>query len=189
MTVLLTWTFGRDWERKRFFQQLGKWFRRSNSSKGKMATNPDFKDLLQELSDAKASFLIVGAHAVMFYTAPRYTKDLDIWVEANRENAKKVYKALKQFGAPLTELTISDLSSPETIFQIGIEPNRIDILTHLKSLDFAKAWKNRKSTTYDGVPIHILGLEDLILNKQAVGRDQDLLDLKNLARPKTKKPT
>ncbi len=145
-----------------------------------MAANPDFKDLLRELSEAKAKFIIIGAHAVMFYTAPRYTKDLDIWIEANRANAARVYEALRKFGAPLMDLTVEDLANPETIFQIGIEPNRIDILTHAKGLEFEKAWSHSEKSTYDGVPVQILGKADLITNKKIVGRDQDLLDLKNL---------
>ncbi|HLG19067.1 MAG TPA: DUF6036 family nucleotidyltransferase [Bdellovibrionota bacterium] len=130
--------------------------------------------------------MIVGAHAVMFYSTPRYTKDLDIWVECSKDNAVRVYQALKKFGAPMADLTLKDLSAPDTIFQIGIEPNRIDILTTLKGLDFENAWKNRVSSTYDGVPIHLLSIEDLITNKSAVGRDQDILDLKNLQKAKNR---
>lgn len=145
-----------------------------------MSANPDFKDLLQELSAAGARFIVVGAHAVMFYSAPRYTKDLDIWVQAEEENAKRVLQALKNFGAPLLDLTIEDLATPGTIFQIGIEPNRIDILTDLQGLKFKEAWNKSTLSTYDGIPINILSKSDLVKNKKSVGRDQDLLDIKNL---------
>jgi hypothetical protein len=93
-----------------------------------MGINRDFRDLLSELSDLEARFLVVGAHAVIFHTTPRYTKDLDIWVEPAPENASRVYEALARFGAPLDDLTVADLSTPGTIFQIGVEPNRIGVL-------------------------------------------------------------
>jgi hypothetical protein len=145
-----------------------------------MATNPDFKDLLSALSDEGAEFLIVGAHAVMLYTAPRYTKDLDIWVRPTSENAERVYRALRVFGAPLHELTPGDLAVPGTIFQIGIAPNRIDILTSLEAVTFEEAWERRASSTYGGVPIALLSAEDLLKNKRAVGRPQDLVDVDRL---------
>lgn len=142
-----------------------------------MGINLDFRDLLSELSDREALFLIVGAHAVIFHTTPRYTKDLDIWIEASRKNATRVYEALREFGAPLHDLTIEDLSVPGIIFQIGVEPNRIDILTEVKGLDFTRAWQRRVHSTYGGVPISLLGIDDLLLNKRAVGRPQDRLDV------------
>lgn len=94
-----------------------------------MATNPDFKELFAALCDAGAEFLVVGAHAVMFHTVPRYTKDLDIWVRPTRANAERVLRALVAFGAPLAGLTEQDLTTPGTIFQMGVAPNRVDILT------------------------------------------------------------
>lgn len=145
-----------------------------------MPTNPDFRDLLQELSAAGAEFIIVGAHAVVFYAAPRYTKDLDVWVKPTKENSKRVYEALRKFGADVSDLTVDDLSTEGTIFQIGIEPNRIDVITKVEGLEFSRAWKNTAKSTYSGVAISILGKEDLILNKRKVARAQDLLDVKNL---------
>lgn len=93
-----------------------------------MATNPDFKDLFSALCDAGAEFIVVGAHAVMYFTEPRYTKDLDVWIRPTRPNAEKVHRALTSFGAPMSDLTVEDLAGPGTIFQIGVAPNRIDIL-------------------------------------------------------------
>ncbi len=148
-----------------------------------MATNPDFNDLLSALSAEGAEFLIVGAHAVMFYTAPRYTKDLDIWVHSTPENAERVYRALRSFGAPLSDLTAADLATAGTIFQIGVAPNRIDILTSLDAVSFETAWQRRSTSTYGGVPIAILSVEDLLTNKRAVGRKQDLLDVERLENP------
>src|SRR5579859_2872396 len=101
-----------------------------------MATNPDFRDLLHALCAAGAEFLVVGAHAVMFYTSPRYTKDLDIWVRPTLDNAERVHRALRAFGAPMADLAIGDLEKPGTIFQIGIAPNRIDVITSIEGVRF-----------------------------------------------------
>lgn len=149
-----------------------------------MAVNPDFKDLLLALSDAQARFLIVGAHAVMYFTAPRYTKDLDIWVDPTPENAPRVMAALNQFGAPLFDLELRDLAQPGVTFQIGIEPNRIDLLTEVEGLDFDRAYERQVRTSYGGVTIGLLCLDDLIVNKEAVGRLQDQMDVLALKKAK-----
>lgn len=147
-----------------------------------MAANPDFKDLFLAFSAEQVDFIVVGAHAVMVHTEPRYTKDLDVWVRASADNAQRTYRALAAFGAPLHELTVQDLETPGTIFQIGLAPNRIDILTSIKGVAFDEAWPRRLQRSYDGVPIATLSLQDLITNKKAVGRPQDLLDLAKLAK-------
>jgi hypothetical protein len=145
-----------------------------------MPANPDFKDLFAALCDQKADFLVVGAHAVMIFTEPRYTKDLDVWVRPAPDNAARVYRALELFGAPLAELTVEDLSTPGVVFQIGVAPNRIDVITKIDGVEFADAWPRRVESFYDGVPIALLSLPDLIANKTAAGRPQDLLDLERL---------
>jgi len=145
-----------------------------------MPTNPDFKDLLSALNAAGAEFLVVGAHAVMVYTSPRYTKDLDIWVRPSKDNARRVRGALIAFGAPVADLTEEDLASEGTTFQMGVAPNRIDILTSVEALEFGAAQASAVVTTYGGLPIRILSKDDLLKNKQAVGRPQDLLDVENL---------
>ena len=145
-----------------------------------MATNPDFKDLFAALSDQQAEFIVVGAHAVMLHTEPRYTKDLDVWIRPSPENAQRVLRALGDFGAPLADLTVADLATPGVVFQIGIAPNRIDVITQIDGVDFEGAWQRRLSSTYAGVPISMLSLDDLITNKRASGRPQDLLDLEKL---------
>jgi hypothetical protein len=145
-----------------------------------MATNPDFKDLLSALCAEGAEFIIVGAHAVMFHTVPRYTKDLDVWVRPAPENAARVHRALRAFGAPMADLTVEDLASPGTIFQIGIAPNRVDVLTSIDAVTFEEAWPRRVASTYGGVPIALLSVEDLLTNKRAAGRRQDLLDVEQL---------
>jgi hypothetical protein len=145
-----------------------------------MPANPDFKDLFVALCDQRAEFIVVGAHAVMIFTEPRYTKDLDVWVRPSIENAERVYRALRAFGAPLADLTEADLATPGVIFQIGVPPNRIDVITQIDGVAFDDAWSRRVESTYDGTPISILSLPDLIQNKRAAGRKQDLLDLERL---------
>jgi hypothetical protein len=147
-----------------------------------MATNPDFKDLFSALYSAAAEFIVVGAHAVMYFTEPRYTKDLDVWIRPTVDNGTRVYRALAAFGAPMSDLTLEDLSVPGTIFQIGVAPNRIDVLTSIEGVDFDSAWARRVASTYGGVPIALLSLPDLLVNKRAVGRPQDQLDLEKLER-------
>lgn len=139
--------------------------------------NPDFRDLFFELNAAEARFLIVGAHAVTFHSVPRYTKDIDIWSEPTRENAARTFSALSRFGASVERVTVDDLCSPGVIFQIGVEPNRIDILTSILGLEFDGAWSRRVASNYGGIPISVLGLDDLIVSKKAAGRPQDLLDV------------
>jgi hypothetical protein len=145
-----------------------------------MAVNPDFRDLFSALNAAEARFLVVGAYAVIHHTDPRYTKDLDVWVEPEPGNAARVFEALATFGAPLAELTLADLCNPEMVFQIGIEPNRIDILMGLEGVSFFAAWEGSASSTYGGEPIRILGIQDLLVAKRAAGRPQDLLDVERL---------
>jgi hypothetical protein len=147
-----------------------------------MATNPDFRDLLSALCGEGAEFLVVGAHAVMFFTAPRYTKDLDLWTRPTRPNAERVHRALARFGAPLADLTVDDLAVAGTIFQIGVAPNRIDVVTSIEGVSFADAWPRRVASTYGGIPIQLLSLEDLLTNKRAVGRPQDMIDDERLER-------
>lgn len=150
-----------------------------------MSYNRDWREILQLLNEVGAEFLVVGAYAVVYYTEPRYTKDLDIWINPNPTNATKVYEVLKKFGAPLADLTISDLSTPHITYQMGVEPNRIDILTKIDAVDFERAWANRQEFYYDTVTINLLGLDDLIQNKQACGRAQDEIDLVKLLGKKT----
>jgi hypothetical protein len=145
-----------------------------------MAGNPDYKDLFRIFSEEQVEYLVVGAHAVVFYAEPRYTKDIDIWVRPTPENANKVWTALKKFGAPLGNVTPHDFTDSTMVYQIGIAPNRIDILMGVEGVEFENAWKNKVGSAYDGIPIHILGRSDLIKAKQTTKRPQDLLDLERL---------
>jgi hypothetical protein len=153
---------------------------RKSKSEDAMNGNRDFRDLLLCLNEGGVRYLIVGAYAVIYHTEPRYTKDLDIWVEPTAENAAKVWRALASFGAPLDDLSVADLSNPDMIYQIGVEPNRIDLIMEIKGLSFTEAWKNRVITSYDDQPVSLLSWEHILLAKKAAGRPRDLLDVEIL---------
>jgi hypothetical protein len=140
----------------------------------------DFEELLSALSSERVEFLIVGAYAVMAVTEPRYTKDLDVWVRPSRANARRVYRALERFGAPLDNLRVRDLEREGIIFQIGVEPVRIDILTQVDGIDFEGAFQRAVRGKYGNVELAFLSVADLIENKKRVGRPQDLLDVAKL---------
>lgn len=144
--------------------------------------NRDFAEMLDALFAAGAEFLIVGAHALAAHGRPRATGDLDIWVRPNAQNAQRVWDALVKFGAPLNELRVEDLATPQTVFQIGIAPSRIDILTSLTGLNFEDAWSRRQMIEVERRVLPFLSREDFIRNKAAVGRPRDLADIDDLER-------
>lgn len=139
--------------------------------------SPDFRDLLVALNEAQANYLVVGAHAMAFYAEPRYTKDLDVWVETSPVNAPRVLAALQTFGAPLAGATEGDFAVPGIVLQIGVAPNRIDITTHIDGVTFEAARPNRLSSTFGDQSIWVIGRAELMQNEAAVARPQDLLDL------------
>ena len=142
--------------------------------------NQDFVEMLSELSAAGAEFIIVGAHALAVHGLPRATGDLDIWIRSTPENAGKVWKALIAFGAPLDQLSMNDLSTPGIIFQIGVVPCRIDILTDIDGVEFDEAWANRRYIKIHGIDIPVIGMQELLKNKKAAGRPQDIADVTRL---------
>jgi hypothetical protein len=144
--------------------------------------NLDFRDVLRALCDADARFLVIGAYAVSFHSEPRATGDLDIWVEPTPGNARRVHAALTAFGAPLAELSVADLAVPDVVFQMGVAPRRIDILTSITGVSFDEAWPGRVAATYGDVRFPVIGIEALLKNKQALGRPRDLVDLELLRR-------
>ena len=145
-----------------------------------MQVNSDFRDLLQALGRSQVRYLVVGGYAVMFHTEPRFTKDLDLWVEPTPENSRRVWDALADFGAPLDGVSPEDFCNPEVIYQIGVEPIRIDIMMKVPGVEFAPAYENRAQSTYAGAAIDIIGVEDLLRAKRTAGRPQDLLDVSRL---------
>src|SRR5436190_17212632 len=142
--------------------------------------NPDFRDLLAAFNASGVEFLVVGAHALAAHGLVRATKDLDLWVRAAPTNAPKVMAALADFGAPLQDLTVDDLSRPGLIFQIGVEPIRIDVITAIDGVDFPDAWAQRISARFADQEAAVLSRDHLLTNKRAAGRLQDLLDVKCL---------
>lgn len=142
--------------------------------------NPNFKDLLLAFNEHDVDYLIVGAHALAAHGHVRATKDLDLWVRREQTNAQKVLQALSDFGAPLSDLTASDLSKKETIFQIGVPPLRIDIITNIDGVEFAEAWRDRVETSFGGVSAFVISRHHLITNKKTSARLQDLADVQQL---------
>jgi hypothetical protein len=139
--------------------------------------NRDFAEMLSALCDAGADFLVVGAHALAAHGLPRATGDLDIWVRPSLDNARRVLDALRTFRAPLHDLSEDDLTRPGTVFQIGVVPNRIDILTEISGVPFEDAWTRREWFVVEGQRLPFLGRADLAANKRAAGRPKDLADL------------
>lgn len=147
-----------------------------------MEISSDFSDLLRALNDAGARYLIVGAHALGYHGRPRATADFDVWVEPTPENARRVYRALAAFGAPLDRLTTEELSSEDLVFQIGVAPLRIDVITSIDGVTFPNAWTRRVEDRHGDLRIAVIGRDDLIANKRAAGRLKDLADVERLTR-------
>lgn len=145
--------------------------------------NDDFRDMLCALSEARVEYLVVGAYAMAAHGHPRATGDLDVWVRATADNAPRARAALERFGAPLKDIAIADLASADTVVQIGIAPRRIDVLTGIDGVDFEGAWSRRVVVEIDGLGVPVIGRADLIRNKRATARPQDLADVDALDEP------
>jgi len=143
--------------------------------------NQDFVDLLRAFVAHDVRFLIVGAYALAIHGRPRATGDLDVWVDATPENAHRVMQALAAFGAPLHDITESDLARPGIVYQLGVVPGRIDILTELSGLNFDEAWPDRVRHAFGDVQVDFIGREAFVKNKLATGRTKDLGDIEGLA--------
>lgn len=144
--------------------------------------NSDFKDLLQSLHECEVRYLVAGGYAVIHHSQPRYTKDIDIWLEPTGENARKLMRAFQIFGIPMVGVTQDDFATPGTQFNLGVAPCEIDFLTTIPGLEFESAWENRVISEENDFPIQYLGKSDLIRAKQTAGRPQDLADLDELRR-------
>ncbi len=142
--------------------------------------NEDYRDMLRALSDEKVKFLLVGAYALAAHGYPRATVDIDVWVMPSPENADAVLRALQRFGSPLQNLTREDLQTDGIVFQIGIAPRRIDIITTASGLQFEEAFGRSIIVDIDGIEVHIPCLPDLIHNKRASGRTKDIADAEAL---------
>jgi hypothetical protein len=144
-----------------------------------VALHRDFEDLLVALADAGAEFLIVGAYAMALHGVPRATGDLDVLVRPERDNAARVWSALEKFGAPLegSGLQLEDLATPGTIYQMGLPPRRIDLITDITGVPFERAWSTREEVEIGRRIIGFIGRDALVENKRATGRPKDIADL------------
>jgi hypothetical protein len=142
--------------------------------------NPDFVDLLRAFAEREVRFLVVGAYALAHHGRPRATGDLDVWVDPTPANAQRLMSALAAFGAPLDDVTEADFASPGVVFQMGVPPGRIDILTELTGLTFEEAWPGREAGRFGELTVDFLGRDAFILNKRATGRTRDLADIEGL---------
>ena len=142
--------------------------------------NSDYKDILSILSEKKVKFLLIGAYAMAAHGYPRSTMDIDLWIMPDPENALLVMHALLAFGAPVEDLSPEDFEKEDLIFQIGIAPRRIDILTSIDGLKFEEAFARSEIISIEDIPIHVLSIPDLIINKRATGRIKDLADVESL---------
>ena len=145
-----------------------------------MLTSPDFRELLNILEKYKVRYLVVGGYAVMRYTEPRFTKDLDLWISTDKDNSKAVYEALREFGAPLKGMSPTDFAQEGFFYQMGNPPFRLDVMMSISGVDFETAWANRERVEIAGMVVSFISKADLITTKEASGRDQDLLDVKKL---------
>ena len=146
--------------------------------------NEDYKEMLQLLLDHKVKFLVVGAYAMGAYGYPRATGDVGIWVDASRENSRRMYQTLAAFGAPMADLTQETFCESGIVFQIGVAPRRIDILTNIDGVNFEEAYRTKEEIDVDRLKIPFLSKEHLIKNKEATGREKDKLDAQYLRGPR-----
>ena len=145
-----------------------------------MILSQDFKEFLKSLNENNVKYLVIGGYAVAFHGHPRYTKDIDIWLSADKKNIENLLQALEDFGFASLALKVDDFLDPEQIIQLGYPPNRIDLLTALDGVDFITCYKNKIKVNIEGIFINFIDLENLKRNKKATGRYQDLADLENL---------
>ncbi|QLQ06552.1 MAG: hypothetical protein HZY76_11215 [Anaerolineae bacterium] len=151
-----------------------------------MFVNSDFSDLLRLFNANQVKYLVIGGYALIQYAEPRYTKGLDLWISTDAANAQAVYRALREFGAPLAELTEADFAQEGYFYQMGVPPVRVDILMGIPGGVFVEAWPRRLEVDFDGLVVPFISRQDLIAVKRAAGRPQDLLDVAQLTHPEGK---
>lgn len=145
-----------------------------------MQVDSNYRELLQCFVGEQVRFLVVGGYAMIKHSEPYLTKDLDLWIEPSHVNAERALRALTRFGAPVLDVTVGNLLDPELIYQVGVEPVRVDIMCSISGLEFEAAWAHRDSLKYGDVTVSVLSLEDTILTKKATGRPKDLLQAEEL---------
>ncbi|MCE2792010.1 MAG: hypothetical protein ACK493_11950 [Planctomycetota bacterium] len=145
-----------------------------------MHWNKDYFDMLNVFNEENVEYLIVGAYAMAVSGCPRSTGHIDLWIRPSAANADRVWLALKRFRAPLAKMSARDFELPDLVYQMGVAPQRIDLLTSVSGVEFDEAWQNRKQVEVSGLSVPVLGLSELIANKLATGRAKDLLDVELL---------
>ncbi|MEM6753021.1 MAG: nucleotidyltransferase [Cyanobacteria bacterium P01_C01_bin.38] len=143
--------------------------------------NQDFKEFIQLLNDKQVKYLVIGGYAVAIHGHPRYTKDIDIWIEMSPENTQNLMAALTEFGFGSLGLSAEDFQAPDQIIQLGYPPSRIDLITTPDGIDFATCYEAKIEVSINDIKVNFIDLENLKINKQASGRLQDLADLENLS--------
>jgi hypothetical protein len=141
-----------------------------------MFVNSDFTDMLKLFRDNKVKYMVIGGYAYIQYAEPRYTNDLDLWISTDTANAALVFDALKDFGAPLSGLTVDDFSEEGYFYQMGVPPVRVDLIMGIPGMEFENAWRNRVEFEFDDLVVTFISKGDLIAAKRASGRPQDLID-------------
>ena len=145
--------------------------------------NPDFKELLRLFNDHSVEYLVVGGYALSAHGHPRYTGDIDLWIWSDPENSSRVMKALRDFGFGALGLKEVDFQTPQRVIQLGYPPARIDLMTDIDGVVFSECWPRRVEIVMDDLKVPVLSRDDLVTNKQAAGRLQDLADLEKLRLP------
>ena len=146
--------------------------------------HPDYKEFIKLLNGNKVEYLVVGAFALAFHGHPRFTGDIDFWINNDPLNAERVFNSIKEIGFPTSDISEKDFISNDLIFQIGYPPVRIDMITSVSGLTFEKSFKNKKIKRSGGLKIYFISIEDLKKNKKASGRKKDLIDLEELRKQK-----
>ncbi|MBU0672625.1 MAG: hypothetical protein KJ732_06330 [Candidatus Margulisbacteria bacterium] len=149
-----------------------------------MRLEPDYEELLRSFNKHKVKFCIVGAYALAFHAQPRYTKDMDILIEASTKNGAKIIKALKDFGFGTLKLSANDFTKEKQVVQLGYDPVRIDLLTSVEGCTFKEVWQHKKAGEYGEIKVYFIGRNELIKNKKALSRPQDKVDLELLRKKK-----
>jgi predicted nucleotidyltransferase len=153
-----------------------------------MQINSDYKDALQCFVEGQVQFLVIGGYAVIKHSEPYNTKDIDLWIAPNRANAERAFEALRRFGAPVAGLSVEDLMKPDMIYQVGVEPVRIDVMCFVPGLDFDSAWERRDTMNYAGIAVPVLSIEDTLAAKKASKRPKDRIQAIELERIVKRRP-
>jgi hypothetical protein len=146
-----------------------------------MEIQPDFKELFEFLNAQDVEYLVVGGYALAFHGAPRYTGDLDVYVKPDEKNADRILRALEEFGFDSLGLTVEDFKVADRVVQLGVPPVRVDLITSISGVSWEEAASGSVETRYGNVPVRILGREEFIRNKKAVGRARDMADIEAIS--------